>query len=65
MAEVSVQDIKRFMARHPPVRPETKAGIDQIIVDNAKILLAYQAEIKAKSYKDAYCLKHYKHCKLP
>lgn len=58
---VSISDIKRFMVQNKPLRlPETEA-IDKILIDNSKLLLAYQQESKMKSVKGACLPKHYKY----
>lgn len=61
---VNISEIKQFMAKNKPVPASTAEGIDQILIDNAKILLAYQTEMKAKCSKDSYINRHYKHRNL-
>ena len=61
--KMNIEDILSFMRKNPPQRALTSDKIDELILENAKILLAYQSDTKCKAHKEVYIQQYMKHCK--
>lgn len=59
-AELSTRDVIEFMKKHPPRKQLTSFEIDQLLIENAKNLLAYQAEISVKEAREPLHSRYFK-----
>lgn len=63
-AELSTRDVIEFMKKNPPRKALTSYEIDQMLIENAKNLLAYQAEISVKETREPLHTRYFKQSSL-
>ena len=67
MSAINLDPIIRFMKENPPLaridseKVASLQQVDEIIIENAKILLAYQAEMKGRTSKELLGQRHLKY----